>query len=336
MSDIVTTDPVSPEAVEHILGTGDLSKLTTHQRVEYYAAVCKSVGLNPLTRPFRFMSFQGQTVMYATRDCTDQLRQIRKISIAITDKRLDGDLFIVTAQATAADGRRDEDVGAVTIGKLMGEARANATMKALTKAKRRVTLSICGLGMLSEDEVETLPGAMTFDPESVSPAPLSPKQQRLRGVDARGNPWRSAEGEDADRAEAAERERAAAAPMPRPARKVADEPVDNSSNQQTPKTTPMNQRTDTQAEDAYAPTETPHDRWMVKLRAALDATTSAAEAEAVGERESVKDYFGKASPGMRRDITAELARGYGRHAGPQNVKTPDDLHIEGEQYAAAG
>lgn len=172
MNDIVITDPVSPEAVEHILGTGDLSKLTTHQRVEYYAAVCKSVGLNPLTRPFRFMSFQGQTVMYATRDCTDQLRQIRKISIAITDKRLDGDLFIVTAQATAADGRRDEDVGAVTIGKLMGEARANATMKAMTKAKRRVTLSICGLGMLSEDEVETLPGAMTFDHEAPSPPPL--------------------------------------------------------------------------------------------------------------------------------------------------------------------
>jgi hypothetical protein len=190
MSDIVTTDPVSPEAVEHILGTGDLSKLTTHQRVEYYAAVCKSVGLNPLTRPFRFMSFQGQTVMYATRDCTDQLRQIRKISIAITDKRLDGDLFIVTAQATAADGRRDEDVGAVTIGKLMGEARANATMKAMTKAKRRVTLSICGLGMLSEDEVETLPGAVTYDHEAPSPPPL----------------------------------RAAAAPTPRADRKVADEP----------------------------------------------------------------------------------------------------------------
>lgn len=198
MSDVITTDHVSAEAVEHILGTGDLSKLTTHQRVEYYAAVCKSVGLNPLTRPFRFMSFQGQTVMYATRDCTDQLRQIRKISIAITDKRLDGDLFIVTAQATAADGRRDEDVGAVTIGKLIGEARANATMKAMTKAKRRVTLSICGLGMLSEDEVETLAGATTFAHD----AALS----------------------DRDAINAEIPMRAAAAPAPRPARK-AEQPT---------------------------------------------------------------------------------------------------------------
>jgi hypothetical protein len=276
MSDIVTTDPVSPEAVEHILGTGDLSKLTTHQRVEYYAAVCKSVGLNPLTRPFRFMSFQGQTVMYATRDCTDQLRQIRKISIAITDKRLDGDLFIVTAQATAADGRRDEDVGAVTIGKLMGEARANATMKAMTKAKRRVTLSICGLGMLSEDEVETLPGAVTYDHEAPSPAPL----------------------------------RAAAAPTPRGERKVAPED--------------------------FNPGDTPHDRWMALLRAAMAKTTSREEAEAIGERDSVKDYMAKATDVQRRDIAAVLANGYGRHVTPATRETPDDLHIEGEKYAAAG
>jgi hypothetical protein len=32
-------------------------------------------------------------------------------------------------------------------------------MKAETKAKRRVTLSICGLGLLDETEIETIPGA---------------------------------------------------------------------------------------------------------------------------------------------------------------------------------
>ena len=125
--------------------------------------------------------------------------------------------------------------------------------------------------------------------------------------------------------------RAAAAPMPRGERKVADEKrlAAQAEVVAAAAATPM-------PEDAYAPTETPHDRWMAKLRAALDATTSAAEAEAVGERESVKDYFGKASPGMRRDITAELARGYGRHAGPKDVETPEDLHIEGEHLLAAG
>ena len=36
------------------------------------------------------------------------------------------------------------------------EAKANAMMKAETKAKRRVTLSICGLGMLDESEFDTI------------------------------------------------------------------------------------------------------------------------------------------------------------------------------------
>jgi len=38
-------------------------------------------------------------------------------------------------------------------------------MKCETKAKRRATLSICGLGMLDESELETIPGAVVFDKE---------------------------------------------------------------------------------------------------------------------------------------------------------------------------
>lgn len=161
---------ISPETMETVLGSGDLSKLTVKQRVEYYGKVCATLGINPMTRPFRFMTFQGQTVLYATRDCADQLRNLRNISVTITDKQLEGELFIVTAQAQTVTGRKDEDVGAVTLGQLRGEARANAIMKAMTKAKRRVTLSICGLGFLDESEVETLHGAATFDADA-EPAP---------------------------------------------------------------------------------------------------------------------------------------------------------------------
>ena len=58
-------------------------------------------------------------------------------------------------------------MGVVSIDKLSGEFRANAILKAITKAKRRVTLSVCGLGFLDETEVETLvpQGAQTFDAE---------------------------------------------------------------------------------------------------------------------------------------------------------------------------
>lgn len=174
MNAITTHDAsVSAGTLEHVLGSGDLSKLTPGQRVEYMLKTCQSIGLNPLTRPFRLMSFQGTMVLYATRDCGDQLRSLRGISVEITDKKLDGGIYIVTARATTKDGRTDEDVGAVAMGTLQGEARCNAVMKAMTKAKRRVTLSICGLGMLDESEVESMRtmGA-TIEPDA--PAPEAP------------------------------------------------------------------------------------------------------------------------------------------------------------------
>jgi hypothetical protein len=48
-------------------------------------------------------------------------------------------------------------------------------MKAVTKAKRRVTLSICGLGMLDETEVETIPNVQIIDP----PALEAPRDEPL-------------------------------------------------------------------------------------------------------------------------------------------------------------
>lgn len=52
------------------------------------------------------------------------------------------------------DGRTDESIGAVPIKGLQGEAMAIALMKGETKAKRRVALSICGLGFIDESEIE--------------------------------------------------------------------------------------------------------------------------------------------------------------------------------------
>ena len=46
---------------------------------------------------------------------------------------------------------------------LKGEAKANAVMKAETKAKRRVTLSICGMGWVDESEIDSIPNARRVD-----------------------------------------------------------------------------------------------------------------------------------------------------------------------------
>ena len=61
--------------------------------------------------------------------------------------------MIVHARAKDKTGRDDEDYGVVAFKGGGGEFAANAMMKAVTKAKRRVTLSISGLGFLDETEV---------------------------------------------------------------------------------------------------------------------------------------------------------------------------------------
>jgi hypothetical protein len=142
------------DIIEQVITKGDLARLTPQERVQYYKSVCDSVGLNPLTRPLEFITLSGRLVLYARRDAADQLRKINGISVEVVSQKVDGDMLTVHVRASDKTGRRDEDFGVVSIAGLRGEARANATLKCITKAKRRVTLSIAGLGFLDETEVD--------------------------------------------------------------------------------------------------------------------------------------------------------------------------------------
>lgn len=148
----------SAAVMERVMIVGDLAQLTPQERVSYYGAVCKSVGLNPLTKPFEYITLNGKLTLYARKDATDQLRRIQNVSIGKPEITFQDDLIIVAVEAHDGQGRTDSDVGVVKKGDMRGDA-ANALMKAITKAKRRVTLSICGLGWLDETEVETIPDA---------------------------------------------------------------------------------------------------------------------------------------------------------------------------------
>lgn len=160
----MSSDNENPlSVINEVITKGDLTKLNADERLEYYNGVCKSVGLNPLTMPFVFMTLQGKMTLYARKDATDQLRKIHGISIEIVSREMVDGLYVVTARATDRSGRCDESVGAVNLGALKGEQAANAIMKAETKAKRRVTLSIAGLGLLDENEVDTIPNAASVD-----------------------------------------------------------------------------------------------------------------------------------------------------------------------------
>jgi hypothetical protein len=152
--------PAQGDIMESVIVKGDLAKLTPDERVRYYGEVCRSIGLNPLTKPFEFITLNGKLQLYALRTCADQLRKINGVTLEIVSQEVAHDVLTVHVRAKLPDGRSDEDLGAVPFPEtLKGEARANAALKAVTKAKRRATLSICGLGWLDETEVESIPGA---------------------------------------------------------------------------------------------------------------------------------------------------------------------------------
>lgn len=162
---------VDGTTVERVLLDGDLGKLSPAQRVTYYGKVCDTLGLNPLTRPFEYLVLNNKLTLYARREATEQLRHLHHVSLTIAAREVVEDTYIVTARAVLPDGRTDESIGAKSIANLKGEARANAMMTAETKAKRRVTLSICGLGLLDETEIADIPVQAQHIPRPPKPLP---------------------------------------------------------------------------------------------------------------------------------------------------------------------
>lgn len=179
------TQVAGGQLMENVLIKGDLSKLTPQERSHYYLKVCESVGLNPLTKPFEYITLNGKLTLYALRNCTDQLRTISGVSVEdLAESEREG-VFIVTAKVRNKEGRTDVAKGAVNIAGLKGENLANAMMKAETKAKRRATLSLCGLGFLDETEIEDIPAtAKRPNPHVTRPADIVPEVE----YDAQGEP----------------------------------------------------------------------------------------------------------------------------------------------------
>lgn len=183
------TTTVDQSVIEQVVVQGDLSQLTPEQRVRYYHSVCESLGLNPLTQPFAYIRLNGKLTLYAKRDAADQLRKIHAISIDRPDVTIDDGLVMVSVTGRDKAGRTDSDLGVVSIGTLKGDQKANAILKAVTKAKRRLTLSIVGLGWLDETEVETIPDAeIAQEPITVTapPAQTQPAQAQTPKAERRG------------------------------------------------------------------------------------------------------------------------------------------------------
>lgn len=154
---VTTTNALDANALANLILKGDLKALSPQDKVKYYNAVCERVGLDPVARPFAYMTLNGREVLYCDKGGAEQLRKLHRVSLRVIDRSKIDDVYVVTVEATLPDGRCDASTGAVSIAGLKGDNMANALMKCETKAKRRATLSILGLGMLDESEIETIP-----------------------------------------------------------------------------------------------------------------------------------------------------------------------------------
>ena len=181
----ITRVPVEPDQnmLASVITKGDLSMMNYEQLAVYYTNLCRSLSLNPLTRPFDLLVLNGKKVLYANKNAAEQLREQRGVSVTAIKTEHVGDIYIVTVNVSDKTGRMDAATGAVNLKGLSGDMLANKLMTAETKAKRRATLSICSLGMLDESELDTIPQAQrqtliisgSEQAKQENPAPTEPE-----------------------------------------------------------------------------------------------------------------------------------------------------------------
>ena len=176
------------EVIEKLILHGDLNGLNPMEKIQYYKMYCERIGLDPATQPFKILRFQGKEILYCDRSGAQQLNKLHNVSHKITNRETIVDCYVVTACAYLPDGRQTESIGAVSLmypdemwskqhrkyvphpkagQAFQREDLCNALMKAETKAKRRSTLDLLGLGILDETETESIPNAQPVSPQQI-------------------------------------------------------------------------------------------------------------------------------------------------------------------------
>lgn len=165
-------DQETNEILSSLVMNGDMAMLSSAQKLTYYKQVCDKLGLDPLSQPFKLLKLDGKEILYCHRGGAQQLNKLHHVSHCIQARETVNDCYVVTAQAATPDGRKTESIGAVSIHNLSGEALCNAMMKAETKAKRRATLDLLGLGMMDETEIpnNAVAKELSIEPKQTSKA----------------------------------------------------------------------------------------------------------------------------------------------------------------------
>ena len=94
-------------AIERAVLYGNLKQLTEVERLQYNFALCKSLGLNPLSRPIDYLELQGKLTVYINAIGVAQLRAIHGISTKIITKEQNKEFYSVTVIASDRTGRSE-------------------------------------------------------------------------------------------------------------------------------------------------------------------------------------------------------------------------------------
>ena len=134
---------------------GDLTSLSADEKYQYCKLMAEKVGLEKEVAPFKILNLEGKQILYADKGTAEMLR--KKHELSFTQPVYEKEDNVLSCTLGITDGKRtDYDCGAVSIEGLGAVDYANAKMACMTKAKRRATLSFCGVGMIDESEFDTI------------------------------------------------------------------------------------------------------------------------------------------------------------------------------------
>lgn len=147
------------QVIAMIADGGDITNLSNSDRRALLAKLTNYLHLNPHTDNFLIFKDQnGRYRLYATKECCAQLRHNLGINIWLSDPIYGPDqkyplLVSVKANGLNKHNRSGEEIGSVSLVGIPPEEYSNHVMWAVTKAKRRLTLDLSGLGVLADVEV---------------------------------------------------------------------------------------------------------------------------------------------------------------------------------------
>lgn len=169
-----------------------LENMTPAEQAELIKEICQRFGLDPLLRPIDIIEVREpgssfkRKVLYATKAAADAIRARNKLNDEIVESHVDEEVAWVVLRVWN-DERSVYEVGASPVvrekdGKFYPSPamRANALMRAITKAKRRAALSWEGLSLLDESELDTVDVAVPEEPKAE--AQPQPARKPLREV----------------------------------------------------------------------------------------------------------------------------------------------------------